>query len=177
MQSIHNCPVFLINHKRFLFCLQLVLGWLTMASQSSYIKHRPFLTLAFCWGMLLSASRPKRPHCACAAPGRGEAGDLSCTVWLIFIWCLHSRAKSDPDSKARFLNSEYCCPHFFPSLTSVFPSSFFLLRLFKTIEFPKRRSGYHVSYSSVFSMVPFYDNKRMSPEEKTVSVFYPSSSP
>ena len=26
VQSIHNCPVFLINHKRFLFCLQLVLG-------------------------------------------------------------------------------------------------------------------------------------------------------
>lgn len=68
VQSIHNRPVFLINHKRFLFCLQLVLGWLTMASQSSYIKHRPFLTLAFCWGMQFGASPPKRGRLGMRGP-------------------------------------------------------------------------------------------------------------
>ena len=70
VQSIHNCPVFLINHKRFLFCLQLVLGWLTMASRSSYIKHRPFLTRAFCWGMRRGASPPKRRALGMRSPGQ-----------------------------------------------------------------------------------------------------------
>ena len=73
VQSIHNCPVFLINHKRFLFCLQLVLGWLTMASRSSYIKHRPFLTRAFCWGMRRGASPPKRRVLGMRSPGQGRS--------------------------------------------------------------------------------------------------------
>lgn len=90
VQSIHNRPVFLINHKRFLFCLQLVLGWLTMASQSSYIKHRPFLTLAFCWGMQSGCFATKAMQIGHAWPqAEKKFADPSSTAPLvIFIWCV-----------------------------------------------------------------------------------------
>lgn len=127
VQSIHKRPVFLINHKRFLFCLQLVLGWLTMASQSSYIKHWPFLTLAFCSGMQFGASPPKKVQTGHARPRAEKTlADLSSAApATCYFYLMRSQAKSDPESAARFLNSELCCSVslFPPLLTSCFIKS------------------------------------------------------
>lgn len=58
-----------------------------MASQSSYIKHRAFLTPAFCWGMLLRASRPKRHALSMCSPrqGRSRRSVLYCVTCYFYL--------------------------------------------------------------------------------------------
>lgn len=89
-----------------------------MASLGSYIKHKPFLTRAFCSGM-----RPGRggAHWACAAPGRAAA--QGCPLMLAFLGQIRSRSHT-----AGFLNPERCCPGLFPLCLRPSPSPFLRLR-------------------------------------------------
>ena len=52
-----------------------------MASRSSYIKHRPFLTRAFYWGTRLGASPPKRHGLGMCSPGQGRS-QRSVLYWV-----------------------------------------------------------------------------------------------